>query len=372
MAFPCQARQVNRLVMANNLRSAPLSSTAALTLRPLGQGEERLWDAFVDTRSDASLYHRSPWRKLIHDLFGHETLYLYAVNAAGDWVGILPVVRLRSRLFGDYMVSMPYVNYGGALGLTAEIEAALMQEAGQSGQTAGVSHIEFRDSVGRAGAWKVRTDKVVMELTLPATHDELWNGFNPKLRAQIRRPQREQTEVIHGGAELLSQFYGVFARNMRDLGTPVYGQAFFAAIMAAFPASAHIVIVRHGQQPVAAAFLLGHRDRMEIPWASSLREYNQLGVNMLLYWEALQRAIAGGYKTFDFGRSSIDSGTYRFKKQWGAQPRQLYWHYWLAPGQDLPELTPSSPKYQLAIRAWKRLPLFLANRLGPHIVKNLP
>ena len=357
---------------ANNLQSSPMPNTSALILRPLEPGKEQLWDAFVDTRPEASLYHRSPWRKLIQDLFGHDTLYLYATNAAGDWVGILPLVRLRSRLFGDYKVSMPYVNYGGALGLTPEIETALMQEAGQSGQIAGVSHIEFRDTVGRAGVWKIRTDKVVMELNLPASPDELWNGFSPKLRAQIRRPQREQTEVLHGGVELLSQFYEVFARNMRDLGTPVYGQAFFAAIMTAFPAAAHIVIVRHGQQPVAAAFLLGHRDRMEIPWASSLREYNQLGVNMLLYWEALQRAIAGGYKIFDFGRSSIDSGTYRFKKQWGAQPRQLYWHYWLASGQDLPELTPSSPKYRLAIRAWKRLPLFLANRLGPHIVKNLP
>lgn len=358
--------------MTNNLRSVPSIHTPGLMLRPLKQSEEPLWDAFVDTRSEASLYHHSSWRKLIQDLFGHETLYLYATNAAGEWVGILPVVRLRSRFFGDYMVSMPYVNYGGALGLSAEIETALMQEAGRSGQAAGVSHIEFRDLVARAGAWKLRTDKVVMELNLPASQDELWNGFSPKLRAQIRRPQREQTQVVHGGAELLPQFYRVFARNMRDLGTPVYGQAFFAAIMATFPAAAHIVIVRHGQQPVAAALLLGHRDRMEIPWASSLREYNQMGVNMLLYWEALRQAMDGRYKTFDFGRSSIDSGTYRFKKQWGAQARQLYWHYWLAPGQDLPQLTPSSPKYQLAIRAWKRLPLFLANRLGPHIVKNLP
>lgn len=358
--------------MVNNLQTAPLVNTSTWMLKPLAQGDEEPWDAFVGAQAGASLYHHAAWRKLIQDLFGHETLYLYAVNATGDWMGILPLVRLRSRLFGDYMVSMPYVNYGGALGLSVEIEAALMQEACQFGQTAGVSHIEFRDVAGRDDTWKMRTDKVVMELGLPASQDELWNGFSPKLRAQIRRPQREQIEVIHGGVELLPQFYEVFARNMRDLGTPVYGKVFFAAIMAAFPAAAHITIVRHGQQPVAAAFLLGHRARMEIPWASSLREYNQLGVNMLLYWEALRHAIVNGYKIFDFGRSSIDSGTYRFKKQWGAQPRQLYWHYWLAHGQGLPELTPSSPKYQLAIRAWKHLPLFLANQLGPHIVKNLP
>ena len=351
---------------------APMPNPAPYSIRRLGDGDEAAWDAFVDTRGEATLYHRSPWRRLIEDQFGQQAVYLYAAGEAGEVLGVLPLVRLKSRLFGDYMVSMPYVNYGGAIGSTPDIEVALMQEACRLGASLGLSHIEFRDTQQRAEGWTVRTDKVVMLLDLPGTPEALWDGFAPKLRAQIRRPQREQTEVTHGGLELLPQFYQVFARNMRDLGTPVYGGRFFAAILKAFPSSARITVVRHAQQPVAAAFTLGHRERLEIPWASSLRDYNQLGVNMLLYWEVLRRAIEDGYRTFDFGRSSADSGTFRFKKQWGAQPQQLYWHYWLATGQPLPQLTPSSPKYQLAIRAWKRLPLFLANRLGPHIVKNLP
>ncbi len=352
--------------------AAPMSSPVPYSIRRLGDGEEAAWDAFLDTRREATLYHRARWRRLIETLFGHEGWYLYAAGESGEMLGILPLIRLRSRLFGDYLVSMPYVNYGGAIGVSPDIEQALMRAACEQAQQAGVGHIEFRDTLQRPAEWSVRTDKLVMELALPTSPEALWDGFTPKLRAQIRRPQREQTEVAHGGVELLPEFYRVFARNMRDLGTPVYAYEFFSAIMAAFPGAARIVLVRHQQRPVAAAFLLGHGERLEIPWASSLREYNQMGVNMLLYWEVLRGAIEGSYRIFDFGRSSADSGTYRFKKQWGAEPRQLYWHYWLADGQGMPQLTPSSPKYQLAIRLWKRLPVFVANRLGPYIVKNLP
>ena len=363
--------------MLSNVRDAPamaVTGATPYTIRRLGDGDEAeaAWDGFLASRGEATLYHRARWRRLIQTLFGHEGWYFYATGASGEIVGILPLIRLRSRLFGDYLVSMPYVNYGGAIGIHPDVEHALMRAACEQAQQAGVGHIEFRDTQPRPSDWKVRTDKLVMELALPESPEQLWDGFTPKLRAQIRRPQREQTEVAHGGMELLPEFYRVFARNMRDLGTPVYSDEFFSAIMTAFPVAARIVLVRHAGRPVAAAFLLGDGPRMEIPWASSLREYNQMGVNMLLYWEVLRDAMAGSYRVFDFGRSSVDSGTYRFKKQWGAQPRQLYWHYWLADGQDMPQLTPSSPKYQMAIRLWKRLPVFVANRLGPYIVKNLP
>lgn len=143
-------------------------------------------------------------------------------------------------------------------------------------------------------------------------------------------------------------------------------------ILENLPDSCFIVVVRHKGVPVSAAFLLGYRHCLEIPWASSLREANSIGVNMLLYWEVLKYAIESGYQQFDFGRSSVDGGTYRFKKQWGAKPRQLFWHYWLPDGGRMPQLTPNNPKYQLAIKAWQNLPLWAANWLGPKLIKNLP
>ena len=134
----------------------------------------------------------------------------------------------------------------------------------------------------------------------------------------------------------------------------------------------YLIVIDIAGKPAAAAFLLGSGQSMEIPWASSLRKYNSIGVNMLLYWEALQVAIAGNYKQFDFGRSTMDSGTYRFKRQWGAKPRQLYWHYWLRSGNGAPKLNPDNPKYRFAIAVWRRMPVLFANFLGPRIVRYLP
>jgi FemAB-related protein (PEP-CTERM system-associated) len=267
---------------------------------------------------------------------------------------------------------MPFFNYGGAVGLSVEIEDALMKRAVGVAQDEECGHVEFRDSTTRAGDWSVRTDKVILELPLPASTEVLWSSLSSKLRTKIRRPQKEGAQVIHGGHELLPDFYHVFARNMRDLGTPVYPKALFHSILDALPQAASVVIVRLDGQPVAAGFLLGFKDRLEIPWASSVREFNRLKINMLLYWELLKVAVEGGYKVFDFGRSTMSSGTFDFKKQWGAEARQLYWHYWLAEGAAMPQLTPDNPKYRLAIRIWQHLPLFLTNWLGPRIVKKLP
>lgn len=346
------------------------ASCCGVTVRLIDDSSLQRWDAFVSQHDNASTYHLSGWRGLIKTVFGHETFY-FCAERAGEVVGVLPLIRLRSRLFGDYLVSMPYFNYGGALAVDAGVDAALMQAAADKARELGCSHVEFRDTERRE-SWPVRTDKVTMELALPADFDKFWSGLGAKLRSQVKRPQKEGAEAVMGGQELLPEFYAVFARNMRDLGTPVYPIRFFSAILTTYPARAAITVVRYRGKPVAAGFILGHRRRLEIPWASANRDYNALGVNMLLYAEILKRAIADGYSTFDFGRSSRDSGTYRFKKQWGALERQLYWHYALAPGRDLPKLTPSNPKYQFAISLWQRLPLFAANALGPLIVKNLP
>jgi FemAB-related protein (PEP-CTERM system-associated) len=183
---------------------------------------------------------------------------------------------------------------------------------------------------------------------------------------------KEGVEIVEGGIDVLDEFYDVLSRNWRDLGSPLYSKSFFASILKAFPDTAFLLIVRHGSRPIASGFFLGFRDRLEIPWAASIRDYNRIAVNMALYWEGLKRAIEKGYHYFDFGRSSVDSGTYRFKRQWGAEPRQLYWHYWLRDGNDIPRITPDNPKYKLAIKAWQNLPVSVASTVGPMIAKYLP
>ncbi len=330
------------------------------------------WDEYVYSHPAGSIYHLTAWQSIISRQFGHNSHYLYSLDDNQKINAALPVVQLKSHLFGNYMVSVPYFNYGGALADTSQLAIGLMAEAGNIAQQNNASHIEFRDMQAYEGNWGLREDKVVMLLDLPAESETLWKDIGTKVRAQIKRPQREPVSVKHGGLDLLGDFYQVFAKNMRDLGTPVYSKSFFKSILETFPDNAHIVCVYHNSKPAAAGFLLGYKNRMEIPWASALREFNRISVNMLLYWEVLKYSIEQGYAQFDFGRSTMNAGTYRFKKQWGAKPRQCYWHYWLADGEDVPKLNPDNPKYKLVIGIWQKLPVWLTKIIGPPIVKNLP
>lgn len=336
-----------------------------------GPEDAAAWDRFVAGHEDATIYHLYAWRDFYERDFGKETHYLVARNDEGVVDGVLPLVRQKSILFGDYLCSVPYFNYGGTLADSPDARRRLFEAAARLADTLGARHLELRET--RAyDDWPARTDKVAMLLPLPASADELGQALGSKLRSQIRRPQRENPETQVGGTELLDAFYTVFSRNMRDLGTPVYSRRMFRAILERFPENAELITIDVAGQPAAAAFLVHHRGTTEIPWASTSRDYNRISINMLLYWQALTRAIERGSGYFDFGRATTDSGTYRFKKQWGAQPRQLYWHYHVRDGGEMPALNPDSGRYEVAIRAWRRLPVRVANLIGPLLVHDLP
>ena len=231
--------------------------------------------------------------------------------------------------------------------------------------------MEIRETAPRPD-WSSVQRKISMILPLPATDDLLDKQLGSKLRAQVNKAQSNQLTVDFGGHELLGHFYQVFAHNMRDLGTPVYGRKLFSEILSNFPENAFIAVVSQNGTPLAAGFLLGYRDKLEIPWASSIRSKNHLGANMFMYRAILREAIARGYQYFDFGRSTRDASTHRFKKQWGAEEHQLHWQYWTRDGESTPELNPDNPKFKLAIMVWQRLPVFLTRLIGPPLARNLP
>ena len=330
------------------------------------------WNAFVKSATEAELYHPYDWRKVFEDVYGHNCIYLIARGDKREVIGVLPLVQLKSRLFGNFLVSVPCFNYCGTLAETATTRADLVSAAWRVAEKLGASHVELRHRAGLSVDLPYRDDKVSMQLALPESGGQLWKGFSSKLRAQIRRPSKEGAVCEEGGVELLGEFYSVFSRNMRDLGTPVFPKMLFREMCEKFPDKTRLFVVRIEGKACAAGITYGFRECLEIPSASALREYNRLSVNMLLYWTVLQYAIREGYRTFDFGRSTVDAGTYRFKKQWGAKPEQLHWHYCLRPGDEMPSLNPQNPKYQFAIKIWQRLPLAVANYLGPRIVRNLP
>lgn len=360
----------------------PVRSCAVqkLTTRPVhrvvaiarGEQAEAAWDQFVKAHPAATPYHTISIRRFVEQTYGHTTHYCWALAEDDEVLGVLPLVQLNSRLFGNFIVSMPYFNYGGLLANSQEAATRLIDAASEWRKTAGASHIELRHLENSGLGLPQRSDKVTFLLPLPATAESLWQGFRPKLRAQIRRAEREQPEFITGGSELLDDFYDVFASNMRDLGTPVYGKAFFRNLLGHLGESARLVVVTLNGRPAGCAFLIGHGGQMEIPWASTLRKFNTTGINMFMYWKVLEYSIASRYRVFDFGRCSKDAGTYRFKQQWGAEPVPLHWDYGLARGDSLPRLNPNNPKFRLLIAVWQRLPVWLTRLIGPPVVKNLP
>lgn len=342
-------------------------------IRPLQPEDAQRWDDYVMRSDGASCYHLSGWQEVIGKSFGHRTWYLLSEDETKRISGVLPVVQLKSALFGNYAVSMPFFNYGGVVADTPHIAGDLIRAAIECAREAKAKHIELRHSQPFDNGLPVKTSKVSMRLDLPEAPEALWKSFPSKLRSQVQRPIKEGMYAALGREELLDDFYAIFAENMRDLGTPVYAKSFFRTVLKTFPGSTWICVVRTAdRKAVAAGFLIGFKGMMEIPWASSLRGYNRLSPNMLLYWSVLSLACEKKYRCFDFGRSTPGEGTYRFKEQWGARPAQLYWHYWLENGGPMPELNPKNPKYRLAIAIWKRLPVGLTKMVGPAIVKNLP
>ncbi|WP_298435874.1 FemAB family XrtA/PEP-CTERM system-associated protein [Geobacter sp.] len=330
------------------------------------------WDAFVAAHLHSTNYHQYVWRRVIEKSFGLKTYYLASRNNNNEICGVLPLAHLESRLFGSFLVSVPFFNYGGLLCNEAAATGALLDRARSLLGELSAGHSELRHLKAPVEGLFTKEHKVTMILDLEKDEEAQWTALDAKVRNQVRKAQKCGLTAVAGHLDLLNGFYEVFSRNMRDLGTPVYGKNFFRNILATFPDSTRIISVMLGEKTVASGLLTWFRDTLEVPWASSISDYREMCPNNLLYWEAIRFAIGHGSTIFDFGRSTPGEGTFRFKKQWGARPVQLYWQYLLGQGKDVPELNPRNPKYRLAVKVWQKLPLAVTNALGPLIVRNIP
>lgn len=331
-----------------------------------GGGEA--WDRFVRSCDGWTHFHLYGWKSVIEDTFGHKTFYL-AAHEDDRISGVLPLVQVKSRLFGHYLVSMPFLNYGGPLGSTRAI-SALVAEASRVAAASGADLLELRS-------------RRRLDLDLPASHrkvtvvrelfgdpERLWADLRSKTRTRVRRPEKRGIEVRFGPAEAPS-FHRVFSRHMRDLGTPTLPLRFFAAIRDTFGSSVWFGTAYLGDDPIAAGCALRWGGEIEMTWSSTLGGYRRLGTNMLLFWEFMRRAASEGLTLFNFGRSTPGSGTHAFKKQWGSRDEQLWWYHW-ADGERLKTPSPDDDSYAWGPRVWRRLPLSLTRVLGPRIVRYIP
>jgi FemAB-related protein (PEP-CTERM system-associated) len=343
--------------------SAPLAVSTAT--------DAREWDAYVESHPDATADHLWGWQDVFRSAFRQSPEYLVA-RREGRVAGVLPLVLFQSRLFGRFAISVPFLNYGGLLTDDAAAGAALVEAATARAKAFGASHVELRHRARQRPELPARQHKIGLSLALPASSDALWQAIDRKIRNQVRKAQKEGLSVQSGGRELVDAFYPVFAHNMRDLGTPVYSRRLFDETLGRFADRARVFVVTHGGRAIAGSVTIRFRDVVLVPWASSLREFRHLCPNMLVYWAMLEEAIAGGARTFDFGRSSPGGGTHHFKTQWGARETPLHWEYVLISREEPPNQGPTNPRFTRAVNTWKALPLWLANRLGPPIARQLP
>lgn len=331
------------------------------------------WNHWLSKWQYDGFHLRSEWARVFQNALRHRPYYLWT-ERSGKITGVLPLMFISGPVFGRFLVSQPYLNTGGVLAESAEDSRLLIERAVTLAETLDVKHLELRHEshIEHQLLNGVSTEKVHMRLELPASPEALWTGLKSKLRSQVKKPLNDASlSATFGGLDQLNAFYEVFCRNMRDLGTPPFSKALFREMLLQFPEESEICTISLNQQPIASGFLLHGPGVTMIPSASSLREHNSTSCNMLLYWHCLKRAVERGQSAFDFGRSSHDSGTFRFKQQWGAEACPAVWQYHLRRGR-IGDVRPGSGRFDKVIAIWKQLPVWFTKLIGPEIVRGIP
>ncbi|MFZ1936720.1 MAG: FemAB family XrtA/PEP-CTERM system-associated protein [Thermoguttaceae bacterium] len=340
-------------------------------IRPIQTEDYQAWDGYVLAHATPCVYLTTAWKRAVERGYGHQTAYLAAFDDR-SLAGVLPLVLIKPPLSRRCLVSLPYCDYGGLVAQSGELASALLARAvdlaSQLRATLEIRTAEPSLELERTTDFRQIADKCRMVLGLPPSAGMLWKGFKSKLRSQVRRAMQHGLVNRIGGKELLQDFYTVFSQNMRDLGSPVHSREWLQAVLVAFGDAAKVGVVYKGAYPAAAGIVLTHGSYVTISWASSLREFNSLSPNMLLYWSFLTYAADSGFKFFDFGRSTPGGGTCAFKKQWGAQPSPLFWFRQggidAASGEEIGMRLRS-----IAKGLWTKLPIVVANAAGPRIRK---
>jgi serine/alanine adding enzyme len=342
-----------------------------ISVVPYTDEHRSAWSNFVAASPSATVAHQIGWRDVIHNSLGHSPRYLLAVRGS-QVCGVLPLFQVQTWWRAKYLISIPWLDYGGVCASDTESESALLDEACRVATELSCRFMELRSVAAGSGKLPVSDDRVTFLLRLSKDPDEIWRGFDAKLRNQIKKSQKSALTTELGGKEKLPGFYRVFCRNMRDLGTPVWSAELFDQILTHFPDSARIIHVKREDRIIAGGLVLSFRGRLYVPSASANRDFLGFCPNHALYWSVIEAGCRQGADWFDFGRSAIDSNTYRFKKQWTPDPTQLHWQYFLNRVDSIPAINPRNPKYRLFINAWRRMPLPLANFLGPRVIRNFP
>ena len=343
-----------------------------MTITHLTKENAHLWSSFLDSQPKANLYQLLGWKTVFEDIFGYVAHYLLALDSSGSPQGLLPMFLMPDILRRKYLVSNPFSNFAGICAADAASEKFLVGEAVRIAEREKARYVEFRQLAQPLSEDLPSKDSfVTLMLKLDSDPEHHWSAISSRNRNKIRKAEKNGLTVDFG-IEYLKDFHRIYSINLRHLGTPIFPLRMFEKVVEVFRDQVELLVLKLNGEVVSGMFLFKFKNMISEPWVASLRQYNRIYVNNLLYWQAIKYACENGFSTFDFGRSTVDTGTYGFKLQWGAKPIQLHYQYYLNTASAIPVVDAKDNKYQRGIDIWKRLPLIVTNFIGPRVVQFLP
>ncbi len=340
-----------------------------MEIRLLSGADIKAWDEYVCSHPDGTIFHLTKWKQVVDQTFGHSSYYLLAADQ-GRISGVLPLFQIRSRLFGHFLVSAPFAELGGPLSDRPEVEAKLLERAFQIGEELACDYVELKNKTAIDGLLTKNLYYNFSKEILPAPEDNLL-AIPRKSRAAVRKGISEGL-MTYFGNDQFDDFYEVMARSYRQLGTPIFPKRFFRAFLDVFGNDAEVMVVRSREGvPIGCVLSFYFKDRVMPYYAGSLWEYRRLCPNDFKYWELMKRGCERGCRVFDYGRSKVDTGSFSFKTHWGFEPTPLAYQYRLIGASQLPNLSPTNPRYRRKIEIWRRMPLALTKLVGPPLAKYL-
>lgn len=340
-----------------------------LSVHQLSESGVNKWDEYVSRAELATFFHKARWSNVLRRAFGHPTYFLYA-EKNGRIEGILPLAHIKSRLFGNTLVSTPFGVYGGIVADNHEAEAALRDKACKLAEDLKVDALEFRNAEKSTTSWPKKELYSTFRKEMSPDHEVNMKAIPAKQRAMVRKGisaglMSEQDEAV-------DRIYRVYSESLRNLGTPVFSAKYFRILKEEFGDDCRTLMITHHGQDIAGVMSFYFKDQVLPYYGGSYAIARSIkGVNDFMYWELMRRSVDEGLRIFDFGRSKNETGAYKFKKNWGFEPVPLHYEYYLVKSKQVPEVNPMNPKYQLFIKAWKKLPVLVSNRIGPFLAKSL-
>ncbi len=347
----------------------------ALTVRTCRTSDAPAWDAFVQGSASGTFCHLTGWGQVIERVWKHPPHHLIAEDG-GTIKGVLPLFHVKSRVFGSMLISTPNGVYGGIVADEPEARRVLLDEAKKLAATLQVDFLELRNAFTTEEDNDTELHRkdlyFAFEHPIMPDDDALMKSFPRDVRTMIRKGGKNDLTSQLGREELLDEFYEVYATSVHNLGTPVFPKRLFAEFLREFPKHSDILLIRQGDKVAGGVLSFYFRDTVMPYYGGAYVEFYRAGINNFMYWELMRSAATRGFTRFDFGRSKTGTGAYEFKRGWGMQMNALPYQFYLVRAQEMPNLNPTNPKFELMINAWKRLPLGVTKVLGPRIVKYLP